>query len=80
MEENKKLHRQYDHDRYYAGLDKMAFSVASSFGDADRDDAQYWWTQPAEVRLRHLERLRQLNYGHRTTARLQRVLEVVQRS
>lgn len=60
-------------------LDRMAFSVASSFRDADRDDTQYWWAQPAEMRLRYLEQLRQLNYGHHATARFQRVFEVVQR-
>ncbi len=72
---------QYDRDdeRRSALLDKSAFSVVSSFDDADRRDAQYWWGQPAEVRLRHLEQLRELNYGDHATARLQRVFEVVQR-
>ena len=60
-------------------LDRTAFSVVSSFRDADRDDTQYWWTQSAEMRLQYLEQLRQLNYGHHATARLQRIFEIVQR-
>ena len=60
-------------------LDKKAFSVMSSFHESDRDDDQYWWSQPAEVRLRHIEHLRQINYGYDTTTRLQRVFEVAQR-
>ncbi len=69
----------YDNERQDATLDRTAFSVVASFGDADRADAQYWWAQPAEIRLRYLEQLRQLNYGHHATARLQRVLEVIER-
>ena len=61
-------------------LDRTAFSVVTSFRDADREDTQYWWTQPAEMRLRYLEQLRQLNYGHLATTRLQRFFEVVQRA
>jgi hypothetical protein len=60
-------------------LDKTAFSVISSFAESDRDDDGYWWAQSAEARLRHIEFLRQINYGHHATARLQRVFEVVQR-
>ncbi len=70
---------EQDAAQHHVTLDKTAFSVASSFRNADRDDAEYWWAQPAEVRLRYLEQLRQLNYGHHATTRLQRVLEVVQR-
>ena len=66
-------------ERHEVVLDKTAFSVVSSFDEADEDDRQYWWTQSAEARLRYLEQLRHLNYGHHATARLQRVLEIVQR-
>ena len=54
-------------------IDKSAFSVRHSFDDAD--DKQYWLAQTPYARLRHIEYLRQINYGHRATARLQRVLE-----
>jgi hypothetical protein len=42
------------------------------------DDAAYWHAATPHERLRAVETLRRLNYGHRqATARLQRVLEVV---
>lgn len=68
-----------DSEQYQATVDRTVFSVVSSFRDADQDDTQYWWAQPADVRLRYLEQLRQLNYGHHATARLQRILDVAQR-
>ncbi len=71
--------RRHDKEQNTATFDKTVFSVVSSFRDADQEDMQYWWAQPAEVRLRYLEQLRQLNYGHHATARLQRVFEVAQR-
>jgi hypothetical protein len=57
-------------------IDKSAFSVRNTFDDAD--DKQYWLAQTPYARLRHIEYLRQINYGHRATARLQRVLEITQ--
>ena len=71
--------RRHDNEQDETTFDRTAFSVVSSFRDADQEDTQYWWTQPAEVRLRYLEQLRQLNYGHHATARLQRIFEVAQR-
>ena len=70
--------QKYDWER--ATLDRTAFSVVSSFAESERDDDHYWWAQLPDERLRQIERLRQLNYGHHATARLQRVLEVVQRT
>lgn len=59
-----------------ARLDKTAFSVGSL--DDEPDDRAYWLSRTPAERLRALELLRRLNYGHeRATARLQRVLEVV---
>ena len=58
-------------------VDRTAFSVAP-LGD-DADEKAYWLSQPPLERLRHVEILRCINYGHRATARLQRVLEVAPR-
>lgn len=55
-------------------------TVVESFAEAEAADRVYWWSRPPEERLRHIETLRRLNYGNRATARLQRVLEVTERS
>ena len=60
-------------------LDRSAFSVASSFQEADAADRAYWWAQTPGFRLRAAQYLREVNYGDAATARLQRVLEVVER-
>ncbi len=44
-----------------------------------QEDKAYWLAQTPQERLRHLEILRRINYGHRATARLQRFFEVVER-
>jgi hypothetical protein len=45
------------------------------------DDKAYWLSKTRYERLQAVEILRQLNYGYdRSTARLQRVLEITQRS
>ena len=61
----------------FGRLDKTTFTVKSSFAEADTDDKAYWLARTPYERLRYLEYLRRMNYGHRATARLQRVLEVV---
>lgn len=58
-------------------LDKTALSVAPLFDAAD--DKAYWLSRTPQARLQHIEYLRRMNYGHRATARLQRVLEIAQR-
>ncbi len=40
----------------------------------------YWRSRTPEERLRHLEMLRRMNYGHKATGRLSRVLTIVERS
>ncbi len=80
MKNMQRQQRRHDNEQHAVSCDRTAFSVVSSFRDADQEDRQYWWSQPAEVRLRYLEQLRQLNYGHHATARLQRIFEVAQRS
>jgi hypothetical protein len=58
-------------------LDKASFIVSPL--TAQSDDREYWHAQSPEARLQAVETLRQLNYSHRqSTARLQRVLEIVQ--
>ena len=60
-------------------VDKTNFSITSL--SAPSDDKGYWLAQSPYERLCAVETLRQLNYGVRqSTARLQRVLEVTQRS
>ncbi len=59
-------------------MDKTTFSVVS-LTDAP-DDRKFWFSKTPQERLEALELLRQLNYGYDpTTARLQRVFEVVER-
>lgn len=59
-------------------IDKTAFSVASRAEAAD--EKAYWLSRTPEERLRHIETLRRINYGHQAAARLRRVLEVAQRT
>jgi hypothetical protein len=57
-------------------LDKTKLSIAP-LGD-DTDAREYWHRQPPLERWRAMEFLRQVHFGYDpTTARLQRVLEVV---
>jgi hypothetical protein len=45
------------------------------------DDKEYWLSKAPYERLKAVETLRQLNYGYsQSTSRLQRVLEIAQRS
>lgn len=57
-------------------IDRSVFSVRHTFDETE--DMRYWLAKSPEERLRHIEYLRQINYGHRATARLQRVLEITQ--
>jgi hypothetical protein len=57
-------------------VDRTAFSVVSSFEEADAEDDAYWHSRTPAERLAHLELLRRINYGDAATGRLQRVLEV----
>jgi hypothetical protein len=61
-------------------MDKTAFSVVSSFEEADKEDKKYWLSRTPIERLRHMELLRRINYGSNATARLQRVLEIIERA
>jgi hypothetical protein len=60
-------------------IDKTSFSITPL--SAPSDEKGYWLAQSPYERLRAVETLRTLNYGvSQSTARLQRVLEVTQRS
>ena len=61
-------------------LDRTALSIVSSFEEADQQDREYWFSRTPLERLQHMELLRRINYGADATARLQRVLEIVERT
>ena len=61
-------------------LIKRVISIAESFEASAREEREYWLAQTPQERLRHVETLRRMNYGYRATTRLQRVLEVVERT
>src|SRR5258708_15280073 len=61
-------------------IDRSAFSVFSSFAEADAADKAYWLSRTAAERVSHVEFLRRINYGDRASERLQRVLEIVTRA
>ncbi len=58
-------------------VDRTVFTV-TPLTDVS-DEKAYWLSRTPYERLRHIELLRRINYGHRATARLQRVLEFAQR-
>jgi len=60
-------------------IDKTSFSITTV--SVPTDDKGYWLAQSPYERLRAVETLRRLNYGlGQSAARLQRVLEITQRS
>lgn len=58
-------------------VDRSAF-VVSALED-ESDERAFWLSRTPQERLRHVELLRRINYGHLATERLQRVFEVVER-
>ena len=58
-------------------VNRKVFSVASLTDVSD--EKAFWLSRTPQERLRQVEILRRINYGHRATARLQRVLEITQR-
>jgi len=58
-------------------MDRTAFSVAAL--DDESDEKEYWLSKTPHERLLAVEYLRQVTYGYDpTTARLQRVFEIVE--
>jgi hypothetical protein len=58
-------------------IDRTAFSVVSSFEEADAEDDAYWRSRTPAERLAHLELLRRINYGDAATGRIEKVMEVL---
>jgi hypothetical protein len=58
-------------------IDRKTFSISSLTDDSG--DKVYWLMQTPSERLKYMELLRRINYGTGATARLQRILEVVER-
>lgn len=58
-------------------VDRSSMSVSSL--SEDSDDKAYWLARTPYERLRQVEILRRINYGHRASSRLQRVLEITER-
>ena len=57
-------------------MDKRTLSVAALTDESD--EKAYWHAKTPQERLEAVELMRQINYGYDpTTARVQRVLEVV---
>jgi hypothetical protein len=54
-------------------IDKKFFSVLSLSDQSD--DKDFWFAMHPIERMRHIEVLRRINYGHGATSRLQRILE-----
>lgn len=59
-------------------IDKTALSLVPNFDTAG--EKVYWLSRTPSERLQHIEVLRRINYGHHATARLQRVLEIAERT
>ena len=60
-------------------MDKSVFSVANLHEESD--EVSYWRNRSPQERFEAIELMRQINYGHdATSARLQRVFEVVELS
>jgi len=65
-------------DESFPRIDRTALSVRSIHDPPD--DAQFWLSKTPEERFAAVELLRRINYGtSRTSERLQRFLEVVER-
>jgi len=70
------MKRRMDKELIDIKLDKRFFSVASLSDQLD--DKGYWFSKDPIERMRHIEVLRRINYGHGATSRLQRVLEITE--
>ena len=60
---------------------KKTIEIAASHRDAAVSDKDFWASQTRDARLQHALELRRINYGtDRVSSRLQRVLEITQRT
>ena len=58
-------------------INKKFFSVIPLSDQSD--DKDFWFAMDPIERLRHIEVLRRINYGHGATSGLQRILEYIER-
>ena len=66
-------------DRFdFPKVQRDAFKVASLFEPSD--EKEYWLSKTPQQRLEAVELMRQIIYGDSASQRLQRVLEITQRS
>ncbi len=64
-------------DNFPYKVDKTSFAIAAL--DDESDEREYWLSKTPHERLLAVEYLRQVTYGYDpTTARLQRVFEIVE--
>ncbi|MBM3152875.1 MAG: hypothetical protein FJZ96_11870 [Chloroflexi bacterium] len=59
-------------------IDRSAISVSALVDESD--EKTYWLARTPQERLRQVEILRRINYGPRSTERLQRVLIITERN
>ncbi|MFH1620368.1 MAG: hypothetical protein ABIG11_10770 [bacterium] len=59
-----------------AKIDRSSFSISTGFSEMEAVD--YWKKQNFAERLKAVELMRKLNYGHSSASRLQRVFEIVE--
>ena len=68
-------------NRYNISVNNRSIEVVGSFAEAAQADKEYWLSQTPHARLQHALELRRMNYGtDRVSSRLQRVLEITQRT
>lgn len=61
-------------------VDRTAFTIFSSFDEAEEQDDEYWLSRTPAERLAHLELLRRINCGDAATGRIEKVIEIVDQS
>ncbi len=59
-------------------LDRSKLKIVTDLRESVSDELAYWKNTTVRERLQHIERLRRQNYGARATARLQRVVRIVE--
>ena len=59
-------------------LDRRTVRTGVTLDDAVAEEVAYRRKTTVRERLQHIERLRRQNYGARATARLQRVIRIVE--
>jgi hypothetical protein len=58
-------------------VDREAFSVASLTDESG--EKAYWLARTPQERLQQVELLRRINYGTKSAARIEKVIEIVDR-